>query len=337
MTFSLVQRTPLSIDIERGVSHLSDREAMGLAEFYQPSAIDLSYEEWYAKLINSPKNELLDYLQNPEIPFSQRYTAGNVLALIGDPRIAVLEPTMIAIPEWKGILGLHPDQIDGVVEAYKNLGILSNWIEKESPQYVVDIKPFKIAKYPVTNKEYLAFLLDSEYKEIPTSWKFRQFPHHLSNHPVYTISERAALDYCSWISSKTGRKFRLPTESEWEYAAMGKEEYEFPWGNEFLRDRTNTAETGIYQTTAIGTFPLGDSPFGCSDMAGNVEEYVADFYQGYNETEAVLDDLVEINGKYRVARGGSFTRFRDLTRCKRRHGYNPKEIYVMGFRLAEEF
>jgi formylglycine-generating enzyme required for sulfatase activity len=72
-------------------------------------------------------------------------------------------------------------------------------------------------------------------------------------------------------------------------------------------------------------------------MAGNVEEYVADVYGRYpGSALAVCDDLVRARGRYRVARGGSFTRFRDLARCKRRHGRFPKPIYVMGFRLAED-
>jgi formylglycine-generating enzyme required for sulfatase activity len=69
-------------------------------------------------------------------------------------------------------------------------------------------------------------------------------------------------------------------------------------------------------------------------MAGNVEEYVADDYKPYPGSTAPQDDLVLANGNYRVARGGSFTRFYDLARCKRRHGHYPKDIYVMGFRLA---
>jgi formylglycine-generating enzyme required for sulfatase activity len=70
-------------------------------------------------------------------------------------------------------------------------------------------------------------------------------------------------------------------------------------------------------------------------MAGNVEEYVADDYAPYPGAARVEDDLSRARGRYRVARGGGFTRYRDLARCKRRHGRFPKAIYVMGFRLAE--
>ena len=72
-------------------------------------------------------------------------------------------------------------------------------------------------------------------------------------------------------------------------------------------------------------------------MAGNVEEYVADLYRPYPGGEPVADHLVEIHGAYRVARGGGFSRFRDLARTRRRHGHNPRSAtYAMGFRLVED-
>ncbi|QIH33417.1 SUMF1/EgtB/PvdO family nonheme iron enzyme [Sphingobacterium sp. DR205] len=334
MIFSLVQREPLPIDINKGVSILSDREAMGMPEYYERSTIDEQYESFYTELTSLSKMELVNLIENSEVAFIKRYFAGNILALTGDPRISTYDPIMNYIPSWEGKLGLNSSKIAEVVEEYKSLGVLENWIAKESPEYSIKIRPFKLAKYPVTNKEYLVFLENTKYSEIPTSWKFRQYPHHMANHPVYTVSEHAALSYCEWLSMRTKRKFRLPTEAEWEYAASSGQ-YEFPWGNEFKIDRANTVESGIYQTTPIGVFPAGNSPFGCCDMAGNIEEYVSDFYKGYDQIDTIVDDLVTINGEYRVARGGSFTRFRDLARCKRRHGYNPKEIYAMGFRLAE--
>jgi formylglycine-generating enzyme required for sulfatase activity len=286
MEFSLVERTPLSIDIDKGVSNLSDREAMGLPSYYESSTIDKEVQEWYGELIDYTPEKLAVIAENEDVEFSKRYAAGNLLNIKGDPRILATEPKMIDIPAWDGMLGLKETDIDTVVSEYEALGILRNWIEKESPQYKVSIESFRIGKYPVTNKEFLEFLVDTKYEEIPNSWKFGQYPHWLSNHPVYTVSEQAAIDYCNWLSEKTGRTFRLPTEAEWEYAAAGKEELEFPWGETFKSDRANTVETGILQTTPVGIFPKGSSPFGCADMAGNVEEYVEDFYGNYGVDES---------------------------------------------------
>ena len=336
MNLSLVGRTPLSLDTIKGVSNLTDREAMGLPQFYEPSKIDIKSTDWYAKLFELDACELSKIAENPNIVFSKRYAAGNILNLKGDPRINTFSPKMIDIPAWEGKLGLRTEDVKPIVEEYKSLGILSSWIEKETPQYAVKINAFRIAKYPLTNMEFMEFLADTKYSEIPSSWKFGQFPHLLSNHPVYTISDQAAIDFCEWLSQKTGKSYRLPTEAEWEFAASGRELLEFPWGNTFKKDHANTVETGILQSTPVGIFPKGDSPFGCTDMSGNVEEYIEDYYGNYGNELPIVDDLVEINGRYRVARGGSFTRFRDLTRCKRRHGANPKEIYVMGFRYVED-
>ena len=107
------------------------------------------------------------------------------------------------------------------------------------------------------------------------------------------------------------------------------------WGNGFNAEFANTAETALMTSSSVGAFVGGESWSGLSDMAGNVEEYVANNYLPYPNGQLVNDHLVELNGDYRVARGGSFARFRDLARTKRRHGHNPNSAtYAMGFRLA---
>jgi formylglycine-generating enzyme required for sulfatase activity len=335
--YCIVNRVLNPINISKGLSNLSDRELMGLPDYYVSGNIEKEITSYYSELFNLSKSELLNLIEDQSMPFIKRYTSGQILALKGDPRISTLNPNMIEVPSWSGYLGLDSNEVQKITNEYESIGVLKEWIEKETPKYFIEIKAFKIAKYLITNKEYLEFLEDSKYEEIPDSWKFGQYPHQLANHPAYTLSDTACINYCEWISKKTGRKFRLPTEAEWEYAAGGTTGFEFPWGQTFLSDCANTLESGILQSTPIGIFPKGNSPFGCCDMAGNVEEYVLDYYSGYNNQEMIVDDLVEANGIYRVARGGSFTRFRDLSRNKRRHGRYPKEIYVMGFRLAEHY
>ena len=102
-----------------------------------------------------------------------------------------------------------------------------------------------------------------------------------------------------------------------------------------LQDRGNTVEAGPLDTTPIGIYPAGSSPFGVQDMAGNIEEFVANDYHPYPRGVPVEDDLSRAHGSYRVARGGSFTRFGDLARCSRRHGFYGRAYYAIGFRLAE--
>lgn len=331
----LVRRGPSELKFDREISDLSDRQAMGLPLHYAASELD-NLEDLFTGMAKLDKEQLLARLESTEHPFVERFAAGQLLALQGDPRIRHDEPEMVSVPAWSGYLGLHEEQVSKVVDEFSKYGVRQEWIRKESPEYFVNIRAFRMAKYPVTNQEYLVFLKETGFEEIPTSWPFRHYQVFYANHPVYSLSSDACVRYAEWLSEKTGRKFRLPTEAEWEYAAGGPSRLEYPWGDSFLKDCANTVESGILQTTAVGSFPKGASPFGCLDMAGNVEEYVMDLYGGYAGGEAVHDDLVTVNQTYRVARGGSFTRFRDLARCKRRHGPNPKAIYAMGFRLAED-
>jgi formylglycine-generating enzyme required for sulfatase activity len=228
--------------------------------------------------------------------------------------------------------------ISGPVTCSITESIISNaaeWIEKECPQYSVDLPSFGIGKYCVTNAEYRDFLQDTGYDQLPTSWEFGVFPAAKSNHPVYTVSAQAADAYCTWLSDKTGRQFRLPTEQEWECVASNGAQTEFPWGNTYQDGLANTAEAGLYQSTPVGVFPGGCTALGVCDLAGNVEEYTASDYAPYPDGHRIADDLLINEGPYRIARGGSFTRFSDLARSTRRHGRYNKDIYVMGFRLAE--
>ena len=315
---------------------MTDRERLGLPDHYVKGRLDTPIEKAFQALYGLSKSSLLEKINAVNFTLAERIACGQLLALLGDPRIQVHNPTMIRIEGGQIEIGLAKNLVQNVMQRLHGLGLNPMWIDKECPRHNVDLKHYALAKYPVTNAEYQAFLLDSGYPEIPTSWDFRRYPIERANHPVYTVTPEAADAYVAWLSRQTGRAFRLPTEAEWEWAAAGPDAHEFPWGHEFDADLCNTAESGIFHTTPIGVFVKGASPFGIQDMAGNVEEYVSDPYQAYPDGEFVKDHLVDIHGQYRVARGGSFARFRDLARTKRRHGHNPKSpTYAMGFRLAE--
>ena len=315
---------------------MDDRERLGLPSHYLETPLQVKVTQSQKKWYGQSKDQLVDLMQQVTAPLADRIAAGNLLAILGDPRIDVYHPPMVTIMPSATWLGTPLDEIDDVLKDFNGLGLQRALIEKESPAYAVSLKPFKMAKYPVTNEEYLVFLKATGFHEIPTSWTFRKFPQILSNHPVYTLSPQAAQAYIEWLSQVTQREFRLPTEAEWEYAAAGPDRLTFPWGHEFDAFLCNTAESGIFESTAIGAFLGGESPFGLADMAGNVEEYVADQYGPYPGGAWVQDHLVDIHGHYHVARGGSFARFRDLARTRRRHGHNPRSAtYAMGFRLAE--
>lgn len=320
---------------------------MGLPTYFSGLA-DENLRADVRALRASSSAELVSVCGDPQVGLRMRHAAGTLLALLGDPRINTTSPNMITLKGGKASLGTEPEALAELCHKYAKRGVRREWLEKECPRFEVDFAAFRIAKYPVTNSEYLDFLRDTQFAELPTSWEFGRFPLERSNHPVWTVTAHAADEYCRWLSRKTGRMFRLPSEVEWEFAARGNQRREFPWGNTFSVAACNTLESGILNTTPVGIFLDGATPEGVLDLAGNVEEFVADYYVPWPGAHYIEDDLARIqnaNGAqyklqrqktpYRVARGGSFTRFEDLARCARRHGWYPGALYAMGFRISE--
>jgi formylglycine-generating enzyme required for sulfatase activity len=319
------------------IRSMSDRAAMGLPEIYAiPEAESLA--DASSEIYGASRADLAGRIESLEAPVHSRLAAGMLLGLLGDPRVRNLEPEMITIPGGAVPIGIPLERVEAVACRYKDRGVKREWIAKEAPRHIVVLRPYRIGKYLVTNAEFAAFLRETGYGEIPSSWACGRFNPAFTNHPVHTVSEAAAAAYAAWVSRATGRRFRVPREAEWEYAAAGPDSRNFPWG-EFAEDCANTLESGLLMTTPVGCFPKGASCFGALDMAGNVEEWTADLYAPYTGGRAVADDLADlaIKGSYRVCRGGAFTRFQDLARCQRRHGPVGVALYPISFRLAEDF
>jgi formylglycine-generating enzyme required for sulfatase activity len=314
------------------INDMTSREAMDIKNIYH-SKVLANANSFFSQFKNLSIDALLDILNNPEFTISQHWVAANLLGMQGDPRIDIFNPTMIIVPAAKVPIGSTLTEIESAFEKYHSIGVKKEWLLKEYPQHEIVIPSFKIAKYLVTNYEYFLFLNEVQTADIPNSWNFGIYDPTKANYPVYGITPEGADNYAKWLSTKTNRHYRLPTEYEWEYAAAGPNGNEYPWGNVFSTHNANTLESGLYCATPVGIFPSGASPFGCLDMAGNVEEYVATDYFAYPNGTTIKDDL---GIHYRMARGGSFTRYSDLARCKRRHGFFDKDIYVMGFRIVEE-
>jgi formylglycine-generating enzyme required for sulfatase activity len=185
----------------------------------------------------------------------------------------------------------------------------------ESPIISVNMYPFFISKYPITNRLY-KFFIDEMNWEQPDSWNFHNIPPGFEDHPVTLIDWMDANSYCIWLQEVTGKPYRLPTENEWEVAAGP---YIFPWGNNWDKNNANTKESGIGSTKPIGFYsPRGDSMNGITDMAGNVLEWCID---SYNE--------------FSVAKGGSYAHDYWWARRAARAGYN-KEYRgdCLGFRVV---
>jgi len=210
-------------------------------------------------------------------------------------------------------------------------------VASEQPQHVVHLPNYSIGKYPVTNSEYQAFILDSGH-EPPSHWKDKRCPEGKARHPVVNISWTSAVAYCIWLSEKTGKQYRLPTEAEWEKAARGIASFIYPWGNEWDDNTCNSKETGIGTTTEVGKYsPADNSPFGASDLAGNVSEWCLDWIGDYASGQRYVHYSSGKPIEAHVVKGGSFSCDRWSVRCAVRGWQGPGYPFDrLGFRLLLE-
>lgn len=187
-----------------------------------------------------------------------------------------LLPEMITIPGGPFTMGTLDSERSALAKRYG--GTRESYAE-ESPQHIVEVAPFAIARTLVTNELYAAFQQVTGAHR-PIVWK-GQLPEQLAQHPVVDLSWYEAQALCAWLRNETGRLFRLPTEAEWEKAARGAHSPTFPWGNTFDATCCNVKETGIRDITPVGNFPAGASPYGVLDMAGNVWEWTQSLQAPY--------------------------------------------------------
>jgi len=295
---------------------------------------------------------LLTCLAERKVPVRTRVAIGNVLGSLGDPRVNPLEPDMVPVAAGRFWMGSNEEQIR---EAQRMLPkdldkeLRAAWeraFAAEAPRHQRQVAAFSIARFPVTNAEYACFLAEHPEHPLPKSRKdydwdkpyewdpqTRSYPLGRANHPVVLVSWQDATAYCEWLNLKTGRRFRLPREEEWEKAARGTDGRVYPWGNAFDADKCNTWEGGLRQTTPVGVFPDGASPCGALDMIGNVWQWMDTWYQRYPGSRMKSDDFGE---KYRVVRGGAWNYLQAYARCAYRYRFTPGYRFnYLGFRVAE--
>ena len=204
--------------------------------------------------------------------------------------------------------------------------------DDERPVHQVWVDAFQIARVPVTNAQYALYMADTSV-EPPSHWRGSQPPRGLENHPVVNVSWDAAQTYCRWLGIKIERLVRLPTEAEWEKAARGAlDKREYPWG-EWQEMRCNSVELGLSETTPVGLFLSGASPYGVLDMVGNVWEWCQSAYQPYPYKPDDGRENVSKNSG-RVVRGGAFLSYRGSGRCACRVRHFPYDRFnYIGFRV----
>ena len=171
----------------------------------------------------------------------------------------------------------------------------------EGPAHKVSLPAYYIDKYEATNLQYKKFN-DATNRRSPSHFINRTYPKGKADHPVTFVSWYDAKAYCEWAGK------RLPTDAEWEKAARGTDARIFPWGNEFDDNKANTplrweALKRDGDTTPVGSFPGGVSPYGLYDMSGNVWEWTASWYLPYPGNKRKTENYGE---KYKVLKGGSW-------------------------------
>jgi formylglycine-generating enzyme required for sulfatase activity len=181
----------------------------------------------------------------------------------------------------------------------------------EYPRHDVYVDAFYIDKFEVTNGQYLAFVKATGHRvpqnpNNPTRnlWQGDTISEALVDRPVINVDWADAVAYCSWAGK------RLPTEAEWEKAAKGTSDRRFPWGNvEPTNKHLNFNQRWIGEKTLmpVGSYEAGKSPFGVYDMAGNVWEWVQDWYDPkYYEKSPAKNPKGPETGTRRVLRGSGW-------------------------------
>jgi formylglycine-generating enzyme required for sulfatase activity len=211
----------------------------------------------------------------------------------------------------------------------------------EQPITNVFLSRFYMARYPVTNAQYERFDPTHATKRAP--WADEK-------HPVVYVNALDAERFCEWLSKMEGRRYRLPTEAEWEYAARGLDDRIYPWGQEldaghyanFADARSNfpwrdpRLDDGWAQTAPVGSFPKGSSPFGIEDMAGNVFEWCFDGFENYKGKD-IENPRGPRNSTRRIYRGGSWKSRAASLRAPARHFNQPDySSNDVGFRVVCE-
>jgi formylglycine-generating enzyme required for sulfatase activity len=198
-------------------------------------------------------------------------------------------------------------------------------LSRERPAHAVELGAFYIGKFEITNREWKKFRDDPGYDD-PKFWPDgrvvprEQVPYWTqpNNHgggtpasddyPVIGVNWDAATAYCAWLSARTGKHYRLPTEAEWEKAARGTAGRRYPWGDSIDRNLANFVGAQAFDTVRpVGSYPGNASPYGAFDMAGNVLEWCQDWYdRDYYAVSPRKNPPGPRTGAYRVVRGGSF-------------------------------
>jgi formylglycine-generating enzyme required for sulfatase activity len=231
---------------------------------------------------------------------------------------SALEPTLIRIPAAWFQMGSDSGQ------------------DCERPIHRVWVDAFELAATQVTNAEYARFLCATSAAP-PPFWHDANFNH--PQQPVAGVSWHESVRYCEWLSSQTGRRYRLPSEAEWELAARGGlEQKQFPWGDDPPQSLPDYATR--WQAGPEPVARYAPNAFGLYDIGDNVHEWCSDWYNpNYYATSPDRNpqgtEMSSMKPARRSSRGGSWRHQIKVARCSARSSIPPEFQYAdYGFRVA---
>jgi len=210
----------------------------------------------------------------------------------------------------------------------------SQGLDDERPVHTVHLEDFYIDRYEVTNAFYRICVEEGACPPPGRTGSFTRDSYfensQFDNYPVVYVDWENARAYCQW------RGMDLPTEAQWEKAARGTDGLTYPWGDDLVQSSANYNDQ-VGDTTEVGMYENGRSPYGAYDMAGNVWEWVTDWYSNtYYLSTPLTDPLGPATGEYKVLRGGSW-HDEGVTITTTSRGWNQLEYFYntdFGFRCA---
>ncbi len=233
---------------------------------------------------------------------------------LSQSRAEELFPALVPIPAGWFLIGCDTSQ------------------DNEKPVHRVWVDEFLLAACQATNTDYSLFLRDTPHLR-PPFWNDPNFNH--PEQPVVGVSWHEAVRYCEWLSAYTGRRFRLPTEAEWERAARGvRESALFPWGDALPESLPGYADRWKTGPEPVGR--AGSNGYGLYNMCDNVHEWCSDWYApGYYAVSPERNPRGPETGDRRASRGGSWRHHIKISRCAARSSIPPAFQYAdYGFRVA---
>ncbi|SFD11156.1 bifunctional serine/threonine-protein kinase/formylglycine-generating enzyme family protein [Massilia yuzhufengensis] len=253
-------------------------------------------------------------------------------------------PALVLIPSGRFQMGSHEHERKIAMAA----GAQQKWLERETPQRWVGIeRPFAMGRYPVTVGEWRVFVQATGWEpQGEVNWNDPGFP-QTDAHPVVGLTWHDAQQYVQWLAASTGRRYRLPSEAEWEYACRAGTRTAFSLGDTINPDQANYdgsftyngGARGVYRrgTTPAGMFP--PNPWGLYDMHGNVWEWVQDVVHDNYEGAPLDGSAWEEGGDQarRILRGGSWLYNPRYLRSALRNGFSSVlSNDIVGLRVVRE-